>query len=131
MSESGGSTVAPVIPAGATSIAASSGVVANAVANASLAGAVGQTCWLTGFDITSFGATAPATVDVTVSNLNGVMLHYELAVVTGAALPNAPISARFSPPLKAAGPNTTVTVSCPALGAGNTTCAVNAYGFRV
>jgi len=115
----------------ATSIKASSGNVANTSGVATLAGVAAQTTYITGFDVTGSGATAASVVSVTVAGLLGGTATYTLSVVAGATVGNAPLIARFDPPLPASAVNTAIVVTCPALGAGNTNNTVNAYGYYI
>lgn len=115
-------------------VAATSGNVAAAVANAVLPASPGKMTYITGFQVTGAGATAPTVVDVTVGNLGvptATILHYELTAATGVTVTNEPLFVTFDTPLPATGLNTTITVSCPSLGAGNTNNCVNAIGFQV
>lgn len=120
------------IPVGATQIAASSGNVAAATATATLSGAANVTTYITGFTINGSGATAASVVNATVSNIIGsVTLTYPIAVVAGVTLGNQMINVQFSPALPASATNTSIAVSCPTLGAGNTNNCVNAFGYRL
>lgn len=117
------------VGATATPVKASSGNVANASGVATIAAVAAKTAYITGFDVTGSGATAASVVSVTVTGLLGGTSTYTLSVVAGATLSNAVLSIRFAPPLPASAANTAIVVTCPALGAGNTNNAVNAYGF--
>src|SRR6266576_917330 len=104
-------------------VAATSGNVAAATANAVLPAMPGRMTYITGFQVTGAGATAPSVVEVTVGNLGvpgSTILRYELTVATGATVANTPLVVTFDPPMPATGINTTITVSCPSLGAGST-----------
>lgn len=124
-------TIAQATPAEpATPLAASSGDVANAVAAAALAGAAGKTTYISGLSLTGMGATAAGEVTATVTGVVGGPLSIIVPVVAGATLGNNPININFTPPLAASAVNTAITVSMPALGAGNLHAAANAWGFR-
>lgn len=115
-------------------VAATSGNVAAAVASATLQALPGRMTYVTGFSVTGSGATAPSVVDVTLGNLGvtaATILHYELTVATGATVTNEPLIVYFDPPLPATAMGTTITVSCPSLGAGNTNNCVNITGVIV
>lgn len=116
--------------AGAAPITASSGNVAAAVATATLAGAAGQTTYISGFEVTGAGATAGAVVNVTVTGTISGTLTYTYTAATGATVPNQPLIVQFAPPIPASAVNTAIVVSCPSLGAGNTNNTVVAHGYR-
>jgi hypothetical protein len=44
--------------------------------------------------------------------------------------PSPPLIVNFIPPLSASAPNTSIVVSCPALGSGNAHTAVSAQGLQ-
>jgi hypothetical protein len=117
-------------PAGAIPVDGDSGVTGNAAAVATLPAAAGKTTWITGFEITSAGATAAAVVTVTVAGLT-VPMHYVYVTAAGAAIGNQPLIVEFPKPVPASGPNTAITVTLPALGAGNTAAAVTAHGYQL
>lgn len=119
------------IPSGATSISASSGVVSNATATATLAGASGKTTYITGFSITASGATAASVVAPTVTNLIGGTATYTFVAIAGATNACPALIVNLTTPVPANATNTSIVVSCPALGAGNTNCTVNAFGFQL
>lgn len=121
----------PDIPLGATPVTASSGNVTNAVATATLPAAVGKTTYITGFSCTGSGATAALVVILTIVGVITGTLHYIYAAVAGAALINTPIHVTFPKPIPANALNTAITVSCPALGLGNTNNAVVAHGYQL
>jgi len=116
-------------PAGATPVAASSGNVAAAVATATLAGAAGRTTYLTGFQVTGSGATAGLPVIVTVTGIIGGTLSYIYTATVGILLPNTPLAVAYAPALAASAVNTSIAVSCPSLGLGNTNNTVVAHGY--
>lgn len=118
-------------PPGATPLHASSGNVANASAVATLAGAAGQTTYCTGFEITSGGATAAALVVATLAGVLGGTQSFIVGAVAGAALQNTPLTVEFNMPIPASAVNTAITLTLPALGAGNTNAAVTIHGFRI
>lgn len=122
--------VAPY-PDGATALTNSSGNVANAAATATLTSASSRLAYLSGFEITAGGATAPAVVTATVTGLLGGTLSYTFPAVTGAAVAAAPLVAVFNPPLPASAANTNIVVSLPALGAGNTNACAVAHGYLI
>lgn len=118
-------------PAGATPITASSGNVAAAVATATLAGAASVTTYITGFEVTGAGATAGLVVTVTVTGTISTTLSYTVAAVTGALLINTPLIVEFPVAIPASAANTSIVVSMPSLGLGNTNATVVAHGYRV
>lgn len=128
-----GGLVAALYPTGATPLVANSGNVAAAIATATLTGAVGQTTYIEGFDITSSGSTTAAAVTATVSDgvLNGLLFGYTYGTVAGVLVANAVLSIRFPRAIPASAQNTSIVISMPSLGAGNTHAIIAAYGFRV
>lgn len=118
-------------PSGATALTASSGNVANASAVATLAAAASQTTYITGFSVTAAGSTAGSVVTVTVAGVITGTLSYTFCAPVGALIAATPMHVQFSRPIPASATNTTIVVTCPALGAGNTNCAVSAQGFRL
>lgn len=118
-------------PSGATPLSASSGNQANANAVATLAGAPGQTTYITGFQITGGGATASALVSPTVAGLLGGTATYTYGVVAGATAANPTLQVTFSPAIPASALNTAIVVTAPAFGAGSTNATVTAQGYRL
>src|SRR5450755_2616266 len=123
-------SVAPY-PVGATPITASSANVAAAVAAATLAAVAGKTTYITGFAITGSGATTGLPVSVTVTGVITGTLTYTYTAVAGVLVANTPLVIHFSSPIPASATNTTIVVSCPTLGSGNTNNTTNAYGFQI
>lgn len=120
------------LPAGATAVVASSGNVANAQAVATLAGAANMTTYISGFTITATGATVAAAVTPTVTGvIGGVTLSYTVAAIAGVNANLPTINVSFPYPIPASGTNTSIVVTLPALGGGNTNATVSAYGFRL
>jgi hypothetical protein len=70
-------------------------------------------------------------VQVTVSGLLGGSRIYIFGVPAGAGVPATPLVVDFNPPLPASATNTSIAVSMPTLGAGNTNAAVVAQGFYI
>lgn len=116
--------------AGATPLTSASGNVAAAVATATLAGAAGVTTYITGFEVTGAGATAALVVNVTVTGTVSGALTYTYTAVAGATLANQSLVVTFFPAIPASAVNTSIVVSCPSLGAGNTNNTVVAHGYR-
>jgi hypothetical protein len=116
-------------PSGITTY--SSGNVANASAAATIPAVAAKMNYLTGFEITSGGATAASLVSATVAGLAGGTATYTYGCVAGATSPNAPLNVTFDIPLPAAAVNTAIVVTLPALGAGNTNATVVAHGYSV
>lgn len=117
-------TGTPAVP-----VRGSSGNVANATATASIPAVAGKTAYVAGFDITGSGATAASVVNPTLAGILGGTATYTLAVVAGATLGNQVLHVTFTPPFPASAVNTAITLSCPALGLGNTNNTANIYGF--
>jgi len=118
-------------PAGAIPIASTSNNVANAAANAFLAGVPGKTTYISGFEVTGTGATAASTVLVNVANIVGGGLIYIYSAVLGPTIENVPLIVQFPKPIPATSQNIGINVGCPALGAGNTNNTVNAHGYQL
>lgn len=113
------------------SVGASSANVANAPAVATLAAAANITNHIAGFQVTGAGATAGLPVTVTVSGLLGGTQNFTYTAAAGALLPNQPLIVAFDPPFPASAQNVAITVTCPALGAGNTNNTVAVQGVRM
>ena len=126
-----GSICVGPIPFGATSVSASSGNVAAATATATLPAAAGKTTYIAGFCSSSGGATAAATVNLTVSNTIGGTMTFNHGAQAGAGVPSPPLVVIFDPPIPANALNTAIAVSMPTLGAGNTNASVNAWGYQL
>lgn len=118
------------LPVGAVQLVNTANV-ANNAAVATLAAAAGLTNWLAGFEVTFGGATGASLVTVTVGGVKGGSPQYTIAVPAGATLSGTPLIVEFSPPLQASAVNTAITVTVPALGAGNTACTVVAHGYQL
>lgn len=132
--DASGNLTAPdngLTPQGGTAVAGSSGDVANATAAASLAAVAAKTNYITGFEVAGTGATAAATVLVTVTGLKGGTMTYPLVAAAGAGVANPMLAVQFAPPHPASAANTAITVSCPALGAGNLHNVANVRGIQV
>lgn len=114
---------------GQSALAVTSGNVANAPAQATLPAAAGKRTWITGFVITSDGATAGLAVDVTVTGPANT-LHFAYTFPAGAAVQSQPLVVNFPAPIPSAAVNTAIVVTLPASGAGGTNAAVNAFGFQ-
>lgn len=115
----------------ATPITAASGNVAAGVATATLAAVAGKTTYICGFSITSTGSTGAAVVSPTVTNTITGTLIFTYASVAGVTLANQSLIVPFNPCVPANAANTTIPVSLPSLGAGNTNTTVNAWGFQL
>lgn len=118
-------------PAGAVPVHAASGNVANGVAAATLAAAAAKTTYCTGFEITGTGATVGLAVAATLAGLLGGTATYTVVAAVGALVGNVPVAVVFNPPIPASALNTAITLSVPALGAGNTNSAVAIHGFQL
>lgn len=119
-------------PAGATPLVASSGVVANATATATLPAAVGKTTYISGIQVSGFGATAAGVAGCTISGLvGGVAMQLLVAVPAGNTLAITTHNVTFNPPIPAAAPNTAIVATMNALGAGSNQAIVNIQGFQL
>ena len=107
-----------------------SGQVANAAATATIPAVAGQLAVITGFEVYAGGATAAALVNATLANVQaGAQLTYPVSAPAGAALAAPIVSINFDAPIQASAVNTAITVTLPALGAGNTAAMVIAKGY--
>ena len=119
-------------PNGAVPLATSSGVVANTTATATLAAVSGKTTYITGFDISADGATTGSCVVPTVGLLiGGGNFSYLFCFPSSASASGSVYVVNFSPPVPASAVNTSISVSLPALGTGNTGAVVNVRGFQL
>jgi hypothetical protein len=125
-----GAQAQPVALFGGTPITASSGNVANANAVATLAAVAGKTTHICGFALTSAGATVGLPVAPTVTGVVTGTQTYTYAAVAGVLLVNQPLVMSFTPCLAASATNTTIVVTLPALGAGNTNASATAWGYQ-
>lgn len=118
-------------PSGATPITAASGNVAAATATATLAATSGKTTYICGFTATAGGATAVATVDLTVANVVTGTMTFSYSAAATANSPSPPLVVPLNPCIPANAVNTTIVVTLPSLGAGNAHAAVNAWGYQL
>lgn len=123
--------VAQTSPGGAAAQVNALASGANSAATATLAAATGKRTWLSGFQITGLGATAAGSASVTVAGLAGGSLQYVLAVPAGVSAGITPLVVAFAAPLAGSAPNTAITVTVGAFGAGNTAAVVTAQGFQI
>lgn len=118
-------------PSGSTQVTGASGNVAAAAAVATLPGVAAKTTYLSGFEITSAGSTAAAVVTVTVTGTITGTLSYTYATVAGVTLGNLPLLVLFDPPIPSSAVNTSIVVTLPSLGAGNTNATAVAHGYTL
>lgn len=118
-------------PTGATPITAASGNVANGSAVATLAAVSAKTTYITGFEITSSGATAGSVVSPTVTGTVTGTLTYTYAAPAGVLAMGTPLIVEFAKPIPASAVNTPIAVTLPALGLGNTNATVVAHGYQL
>ena len=107
----------------------SSGNVANASAAATITSGANNFAFITGFEAAYAGATAGQCVNLTVTGVLGGTMTYPVCSPTGVTVAGVPLIVEFDPPLKASAVNTSIVVTLPALGAGNTNAAVVAHGY--
>lgn len=118
------------LPSGATAITASSASVANASAIATLAGTAGKTTYITGFQATAGGSTAGSDQTLTVvGSISGTM-NYTFTFPVGAVV-GSQVVVSFPYPVPASAVNTSIVVTLPAGGTGNTNATVAAQGYQV
>jgi hypothetical protein len=119
-----------VLPRGATALSAS-GSGANSIVTASLPTIAGKTTWLTGFVVTAGGATTASLVNVGVNGLGASALVFTFGTPAGNSNIATPLIITFPTPLPSATPTTQIFVQVPAIGAGNTSANVVAFGFAL
>ena len=110
-------------------ISSSSGIVANATAAASVAASVQNYTYLTGIEVTASGATAAACVPLTITGILGGTATYVFCTPAGVSVMAQSLAFQFYPRLRSLNPNTAITVSLQALGAGNANASVNVHGY--
>lgn len=118
-------------PYGAIPITADSGNVAAGTCAATLAAVAGKTTYITGYQVTSSGSTGAAVVTGTIVGVITGTLHFTYCSVAGATLSNQPLLVSLPYPIPASAVNTTIVVSLPSLGSGNTNTTVSAFGFQL
>lgn len=125
--------VAPTpYPSGATPETASSAVVNNAVATATLAASAGKTTYITGFTCTPGAATTGVSgITLTVTGTITGTLNYIAPVYGTGFTVWSPLTINYPYPVPASATNTTIAVSMPAVGTGATGAACNATGFQL
>ena len=107
-----------------------SGNVANAAAVAALPAVAAKTNYITKADFFSGGATSASIVLATVAGLLGGTRSFPVAVPAG-VLVGGMVTLTFDPPLPASAVNTAITVTLPALGAGNTNASATVSGLLI
>lgn len=129
--QSDGSQITGILPypVGSTPITASSGNQAAGAAVATLAKVSAKTTYITGFEITSSGATVGLVVNPTVVGVVTGTMTYVYAAMAGALLINTPLVVTFNPPIPSSTVNTDIVVTLPSLGIGNTNACVVAHGY--
>ena len=125
------STITSDYPAGAVPLTGASGNVANSSAVATLTAVFGKTTYITGFEVTSSGATVGAVVTVTVTGTITGTLTYIFSAPAGVLLEATPLIVEFGHPIPASATATSIVVTLPALGTGNTNASVVAHGYNL
>lgn len=116
-------------PNAATPVTGASGNVANASAVAALPAVASKTNYISGLQLTAGGATAAACVTATVTGLISGTASYTFCAPAGATVGANPLDLTFYPPVPASAANTAITVTLPALGAGNTNATAAVQGY--
>lgn len=117
-------------PSGATAVQATSGVVANASAVASMPAVSGRTNFITGLSVTGSGATTATIVGAALTGpATGMTWMY--GVVAGASVKNPDLILSFTPPIPAGAANSALTLTVPALGSGNLYATANIWGYQL
>lgn len=118
-------------PPGATPVTGSSGNIANNSAVATLAGVAGRTTYITGFSVTGSGAPTALPVTVTVVGTITGTLSYTYSAIAGVLVANTPLVIQYPIAIPASATNTSIVVTCPALGVGSTNNTVTAHGYQL
>lgn len=118
-------------PGDSTQVNVSSGNVANAAAVAAMPATASVINYVTGIEITFAGATAAANFVATLAGLVTGTISFICVAPAGATIQGTPILLNFDPPIPSSAVNTAITLTLPALGAGNTHACVNIHGYRV
>lgn len=117
-------------PCGGTPETAASGNKAAASATATLAAATGKTTYITGFQISAGGATSAVCVSPTVTGVITGTMTFTFCAPAGVTTAATPLIVTFPQPVPASATNTTIVVTLPSLGTGNTNATVSAQGFQ-
>jgi hypothetical protein len=118
-------------PDASTPAHATSGNVAAAQAQATLAAVAGRRAYCTGFEITAGGATAAALVAAVLSGILGGDATYIFGAPAGATVQATPLLVKFQFPVPASALGVAIAITLPSLGAGNTNAAVSIHGFYI
>jgi len=118
-------------PVDATPLTGTSGNVANAQAQATLAPVVGKTNYICGLTVSGGGSTAGAGVTVTVAGTTGSSIFFPVMAPAGVLVPLPGLQLSFVPPIPASAANVAIVATLPALGAGNTHAGITIHGFRI
>jgi hypothetical protein len=117
------------VPPG-TSITASSTGTTGAI-SATLPGVSGKTTYITGFTVSSSGATLGSNPTVTVTGTISGTLNYVYPVAT-LSVAQSPLDIQFSCPIPASASNTPIVVNLnTGIGLGGTAAAVTVTGFQL
>lgn len=111
---------------------ATSGLVSNASAVATLAASGGKTTYITGFQCTPGMATAAAAVSIVVSGLitgSNTLTAFATNATTFVPAPT-PVIVQYPTPIPASAANTTIVVTMGAVGTGGATAVCNAQGYQ-
>lgn len=114
-------------------LTATSGLVNNSSAVATLSGSASKTTYITGFECSAGGATAAAFVSVVVSGTISGSMTYRIAATNGSTFVPAPMPlvVEYPVPIPASATNTSIVVTMGATGAGGTNAVCNSHGFRL
>lgn len=102
---------------------------ANANTTATIPGVAGKFTYITGFQVTSNGATASTSVTVAVTGTVTGTMNYVYVTGTLNAAGDGQLIVTFPTPVPSSAVNTAIAVGVPALGAGNTVTQVSMQGF--
>jgi hypothetical protein len=99
-------------------------------ASAMLAGAIGKTAYICGFQVNGLGATGVTTVNISVATLvGGNTANFAYTFPAGATVAATPMSQTFSPCLPANAAATPLSITVPGA-VGNTSTNISAWGYQ-
>jgi hypothetical protein len=122
--------VAAFLPSGATQLVETTGNKSAATGTATLPASTSQYTYIEGFEVTGAGATATSIIQVAVTDGTWT-LTYDMVIPAGVTAAVTPLIIRYARPLKSSAINTSITVTMPSFGAGNTNCCCNAVGYNL
>lgn len=102
------------------------GAQANTITEAAV---VGKTHYATGFEITGLGATSQTSVTVTLASGGTTIGNWTVNVPAGATTSITPLVVEFELPIAGLSPGTSMVLTVPTFGSGNTAASATFHGF--